>query len=111
MSPPLSQLEKEGVIQRFEYTIELAWKVMNDYLASENVMFDQITPRVTIRKAFESKLIGDGQTWMDALDARNKMSHTYDFVEFEKVILEIQQRYLAVMEELYMFLLDKSGRL
>ena len=46
----LSQLEKEGLIQRFEYTMELAWKVMKDYLQSENVIFEHITPRVTIAK-------------------------------------------------------------
>jgi nucleotidyltransferase substrate binding protein (TIGR01987 family) len=105
---PLSQLEKEGLIQRFEYTMELAWKVMKDYLLSENVVFEQVTPRAIIRKAFEAKLVSDGQTWMDALDARNKMSHTYNFVEFEKVIEDIRKRYLAVMDELYAFLLEKT---
>ncbi len=47
---PLTQLEKEGVIQRFEYTMELAWKTLKDYLESENVVFDQITPRAVIRR-------------------------------------------------------------
>ena len=65
----LSQLEKKkGVIQRFEYTIELAWNVMRDYLESENVVFEQITPRAVIRKAFEANFVEDGETWMDALD-------------------------------------------
>ena len=107
----LSQLEKEGLIQRFEYTMELAWRVMKDYLQSENVIFEHITPRVTIRKAFEANMISDGQTWMNALDARNKMSHTYNFVEFEKVIVQIQLHYLAAMDELYIFLLEKSVEL
>lgn len=107
----LSQLEKEGLIQRFEYSMELAWKVMKDYLESENIVFDQITPRVVIRKAFEAKLVSDGQTWMDALDARNKMSHTYDFHKFEEVIEQIQQRYLGVMDELHIFLLEKASEL
>lgn len=51
---PLSQLETEGVIQRFEYTMELAWKTLKDYLESENVVLDQITPRTVIRRAFEA---------------------------------------------------------
>ena len=105
---PLNQLEKEGVIQRFEYSLELAWKTMKDYLESENVVFDQATPRNTIRKAFETGLIKDGQAWMDALDARNKMSHVYDFKEFEAVIADIQRQYLSLMGELLEFFLRKA---
>jgi nucleotidyltransferase substrate binding protein (TIGR01987 family) len=101
----LSQLEKEGVIQRFEYTIELAWKTMKDYLESQNVVFDQITPRSVIKEAFAAKIIQNGQVWMNALDARNKMSHTYDFKKFEEVILDIEADYLHAVEELYFYLL------
>lgn len=104
---PMSQLEKEGIIQRFEYTMELAWKVMLDYLESENVVIDQTTPRNVIRIAFEANVISNGQTWMDALDARNKMSHTYDFAQFEQVIVALRQSYLAAFEEWYDFLLEK----
>ena len=104
----LKQLEKEGVIQRFEYTMELAWKVMKDYLEYQGVVFEQVTPRAVIRKAFEAKLISDGQAWMDALDSRNKMSHTYNFSRFEEVIKKIQQSYLAAMDEFHFFLLAKE---
>ncbi len=103
----LSQLEKEGVIQRFEYTMELAWKTMKDYLESQNVVFDQITPRAVIRKAFEAGIIKDGETWQNALDARNKMSHTYNFETFEKVVTDIRQHYLTVLDELYFFLMQE----
>ena len=104
----LSQLEKEGVIQRFEYTIELAWNVMKDYLESENVVFDQVTPRAVIRKAFETNLVEDGAVWMDALDMRNRMSHTYNFATFERVVESIRRRYLAAFSELHMKLLERS---
>lgn len=103
----LSQLEKEGLIQRFEYSMELAWKTMKDYLESENVLISQVTPRNVIRKAFEAGIISDGQVWMDALDARNKMSHTYDFAQFEAVIADIKKSYLEAMEGLYDFLLTQ----
>ena len=96
-----TQLEKEGTIQRFEYTIELAWKVMKDYLESENFVFGQITPKAVIRKAFEAKLLEDGQTWMDALDARNEMSHAYDPESFEIVIKDIRRRYLRAFDALH----------
>jgi nucleotidyltransferase substrate binding protein (TIGR01987 family) len=104
----LTQLEKEGFIQRFEYTVELAWKVMKDYLEAENVVFEQNTPRAVIRKAFSANLISDGDAWMEALDARNKMSHTYDFKKFESVIEKVRDRFFTPMEELYLFLFEKN---
>lgn len=105
----LSRLEKEGVIQRFGYTIELAWNVMRDYLESENVVFEQITPRSVIRRTFEANLVEDGQTWMDALDMRNRMSRTYDLATFERVIEAIRRRYLGVFGELHAKLLERSA--
>jgi nucleotidyltransferase substrate binding protein (TIGR01987 family) len=103
----LTQLEQEGVIQRFEYTMELAWKVMADYLEYENVVFPQKTPRTVIRKAFESGLIHAGDVWMQALDARNQMSHVYDFKTFATVVSDIEHHYLQPMDDLYMLLLQK----
>ena len=105
----LSQLEREGTIQRFEYTMELAWNVMKDYLEHEGVVFEQTTPRNVIRRAFESNLTEHGRVWMEALDARNKISHTYNFQQFEEVIENIRSRYLAAMEDLYLVLLEKEA--
>ena len=104
---PLSQLEKEGVIQRFEYTMELAWKTLKDYLESEGVVFEQITPRAVIRRAFEAGVIQQGEIWQYALDARNRMSHTYNFATFEQVIADIRKSYIAAFAELYEFLLAR----
>lgn len=106
----LTQLEKEGVIQRFEYTIELAWKTMKDYLEYQNLVFPQITPRTVIKESFAARLIKDGQAWMDALDARNRMSHTYDLAEFERVIEDIKRHYLPVVEALYFDLLEYARK-
>ena len=106
--PGASQLEKEGVVQRFEFTLELAWKTMRDYLESEGEVFDQFTPRTVVRKAFEANVIRDGQVWMDAMDARNKMAHTYDSAEFERIVVQIRRAYLAALEELHAFLLPRS---
>jgi nucleotidyltransferase substrate binding protein (TIGR01987 family) len=103
----LTQLEQEGVIQRFEYTMELAWKTLKDYLESENVVFDQITPRAVIRRAFEAGVIQQGEDWQNALDARNRMSHTYSFETFEQVIAAIRSSYLAAFAELHEVLLAR----
>lgn len=104
---PLSQLEKEGVIQRFEYTMELAWKTMKDYLDYEGVVLEPVTPRNVIRRAFESGVIRQGEVWQTALDARNSMSHTYNFAVFERVIVDIRVSYLSAFAELYEFLFER----
>ena len=105
---PLTQLEKEGCIQRFEYAFELAWKTIKDYLEGEGLIISPLTPSNVIRTAFEARVIAEGQVWFDALDARNKMSHTYDLAKFEQVITDIRSSYLAAMEAVYMFFLEKA---
>lgn len=102
----LTQLEKEGVIQRFEYTWELAWKVLKDYLAHEGVILDKITPASVLRAAFAAKIIKDGDMWMKALDARNKMSHVYNLKKFEEVIEEIRRFYLALFDDLFFSMME-----
>lgn len=106
---PLSQLEKEGAIQRFEYSWELAWKTLKDYLEYRGIVLETITPSAVIKSAFAAKIIGSGDIWMKALDARNEMSHSYNFATFEKIITEIKEQYLSILEELYMMLLEESS--
>lgn len=101
---PLTQLEKEGVIQRFEYTMELAWKTLKDYLEAEGVVLTQVTPRAVLRRGFEAKILERGEIWQQELDARNKISHTYNVEDFEQVIADIRRHYLAALGELYDFL-------
>jgi nucleotidyltransferase substrate binding protein (TIGR01987 family) len=74
----LSRLEQEGVIQRFEYTFELAWKVLKDLLFYEG--FDVKSPREVIRQAFETEYLNeaDTETALDALEKRNLLTHTYE---------------------------------
>lgn len=103
----LTQLEKEGVIQRFEYTWELAWKVLADYLDSKGVVLETVTPAAVIRAAYAAKIIADGEVWMKALDARNKMSHTYNFKTFELIIADIRAQYFAVLDALHLSMLEK----
>ena len=105
----LSDLEKEGVIQRFEYTFELAWKTLKDYLVYNGVAFEQITPRSVIKEAFAAKIIVDGQTWIDMLEQRNTMSHTYDNEKFETAFRNISQRYLAALEQVFVWLKQKTS--
>jgi nucleotidyltransferase substrate binding protein (TIGR01987 family) len=106
-SRELSQLEKEGIIQRFEYTWELAWKLLKDYLDHSGVVLETVTPAAAIKAAFSAKIISNGEVWMKALDARNKMSHTYNFKTFEATIAAIKADYLGVLDNLYMDMMAK----
>jgi nucleotidyltransferase substrate binding protein (TIGR01987 family) len=77
----LNRLEKEGVIQRFEYTFELSWKTMKDYLESQGVTASY--PREVLKEAFAHALVADGDVWMEMLERRNMLAHTYDEKTFE----------------------------
>jgi nucleotidyltransferase substrate binding protein (TIGR01987 family) len=107
----LSQLEKEGIIQRFEYTFELAWKVLKDKMEYDGIVLDQISPKAVVRQAYAAKYINDPDTWLKMIGDRNLMSHTYDFVKFEAVIQSIADHYLPMLEEWYLELLMEANGL
>lgn len=104
----LSLLEKEGVIQRFEYSFELAWKTVKDFLEYSGLVITPVTPRQVLKDAFAAKVLTAGQVWINMLDHRNLLSHTYDSVVFEEAVDAIAARYLPAMEQLHSFLLAKS---
>jgi len=103
----LSPLEKEGVIQRFEYTFELAWKTIKDYLESGGLVIAPLTPRQVLKQAFAAKVLPDGQVWMDMLDQRNLLSHTYDAAVFDQAVKDIAARYLPALAWLHDDLMGK----
>jgi nucleotidyltransferase substrate binding protein (TIGR01987 family) len=107
----LSQLEKEGTIQRFEIAFELAWKAMKDYLEENGLVVNPATPRNIIKEAFAAKLLNDGQVWIDMMLHRNLLSHTYDIKVFEEVLQAVAQKYLPALDRLHEFfstrLIDK----
>ena len=105
----LSLLEKEGVVQRFEYTFELAWKTLKDYLEEDGLVISPVTPRQVIKEGFAAKVIADGQVWINMLDNRNLLSHTYDSAVFEQAVQAIATRYLPAMRQLHEFLGGKRS--
>jgi nucleotidyltransferase substrate binding protein (TIGR01987 family) len=105
----LSKLEKEGAVQRFEFTVELAWKTLKDYLEYSGVVLEQITPKNVIRQAFAAKIITDGQLWIDILDCRNQMSHTYDEAAFDRAVHEMAGRFLLGFDQLHDFFKKRSA--
>ncbi len=95
----LSDLEEQGLIKAFEYTYELAWNTMKDFLTYRGLT-DIYGSRDAIRKAFSSGLITDGEMWMDMLQSRKKTSHTYNEETAEEITLAVQEHYYLLFQEL-----------
>jgi nucleotidyltransferase substrate binding protein (TIGR01987 family) len=95
----LGTLEKEGLIQRFEYTFELAWKTMKDFLEAQGITAGY--PREVIKSAFHYGLINDGEVWMDMLEKRNLLAHTYDESRFNMAIKKIDDEYYSALTQVY----------
>lgn len=89
----------DAVIQRFEFTFELSWKLMKSYLEYEGVE-DAQTPRSTIKAAFKYNLIKNGDDWIDMMLDRNKTSHVYDETLALEIYDRIKSHHLALLEEL-----------
>ena len=89
---------KEGIVQRFEFTHELAWKVMKDYLQYEG--FQNITgSRSATREAFNKNLLEQGQIWMDMIESRNKTLHTYDEAILQAEFTKIRTQYAPLFQK------------
>jgi nucleotidyltransferase substrate binding protein (TIGR01987 family) len=97
---PLTKLEKQGVIQGFEYTHELAWNLLKDYLELQGHV-GLIGSRDTTREAFKRGLIGDGETWMQMIQSRNLTSHAYDRETAERIYAAIFPRFFQELQALY----------
>ena len=107
MYSQLNQLEKEGVIQRFEFTFELAWKVLKDKMEHDGLVIDQISPRAVVRLAYQAKYIEDADVWLRMIGDRNLMSHTYDSAKFKIVLQAIASDYLPMLTDWQLGLLEE----
>lgn len=90
---------KEGVLQRFEFTHELAWKTLKDYLEYEG--HQNITgSRTAVRLAFNLGLLEDGQLWMDMIESRNRTVHAYDESILLTEFTKIREHYTTCFQQL-----------
>lgn len=103
----LSNLEQEGVIQRFEYTYELAWKTLKDYLEYNGANITEITARNVFKEAYSSEIIKDSEIFIDMMLSRNLLSHTYDFNKFKDILIKVKKDYLPALSDLYFFFMDR----
>ncbi len=96
---PLTELEQQGLIQAFEFTHELAWNVLKDYLELEGIQ-GLVGSRSTVREAFKRGLIEDGDAWMDMIEKRNLSSHTYNLAIAQSVVSAVVERYVPAFQAL-----------
>lgn len=96
----LSDLEEQGLIQAFEFTHELAWNTLKDFLAYQGVEHSVVGSRDATRLAFENQLIGNSDAWMEMIKSRNKTSHTYNEETADEIATLIIESYYSEFEQL-----------
>lgn len=99
---PDNFLLQAGVVQIYEFTFELAWKTLKDYLDAEG--FTTPSPKATLRQAFQSGYIQDGDAWMKALNDRNLSSQIYDETIATTLTGNIQISYFPLLQQLHTWL-------
>lgn len=95
---PLSDLEKQGLIQAFEFTHELAWNVMKDYFNYQGTQ-DITGSRDATREAYSKGLVQNGEGWMAMIQSRNKTSHTYNQAVANEIVDAIKDSYFNLFRE------------
>ncbi len=92
------RLAQEGLIQRFEYTFELAWKCLQDILQERG--YDSIRgPKPVLEQSFQDGLLSDGVIWMEMLRARNEASHLYDEKVFREIYSKARNEFLKPLRD------------
>ena len=92
------ELDRDGVIQRFEFTVELFWKTLKLLLAYQGI--DCASPRRCIKEAFRAGLIGDDEILLDMLEDRNRSSYIYDESTAEEIFERIVKVYVPTLERI-----------
>jgi nucleotidyltransferase substrate binding protein (TIGR01987 family) len=98
-SRELSELEKQGLIQAFEFTHELSWNVMKDYLEYQGGGAPVSGSRDATREAFNRGLISDGAPWMEMIKSRNQTSHTYNKAVAQTIVQKICDEYCTAFQQ------------
>jgi nucleotidyltransferase substrate binding protein (TIGR01987 family) len=102
----LSELEEQGLIQAFEFTHELAWNTLKDFLESRGTTVKLYGSKDATREAFAAGLIENGETWMKMIEHRNETSHTYNEKTADAIAEAILARYVPEFEAFQRCLLE-----
>ena len=99
-----TELVIDGTLQRYEFTFELAWKTIKDYLDYNGIVSNISSPRNVIQQAYQSKIIKNGDIWIQMMLDRNLLSHLYDEKKSREIYENIKKKYLKQFEEFKDFL-------
>ncbi len=102
----LSELEKQGLIQAFEFTQELSWKTLKDFLEYKGATSEIVGSKDAVRKAFTSGIIENGDVWMDMIASRNVSSHTYN----NETATEILEKCINFYYDAFKSLKNRLGK-
>lgn len=95
-----SEIVIDGILHRFEFTFELAWKTIKDYLEYMGISEKTGSPRENIQLAYKHGIISDGDLWIKMMLARNSLSHLYDEQQSREVYNNIKDEYIKAFEDL-----------
>ena len=90
----------DGILHRFEFTFELSWKTIKDYLEMQGIIEKTGSPREVIQNAYKQGIIKDGEQWINMMLARNSLAHLYDEGASRKVYEEIKSEYIQLLSNL-----------
>ena len=99
----------DGALHRFEFTFELAWKTMKDYLEYVGLIQKTGSPREVLQNAYQNDLIDNGEDWIEMMLSRNTLSHLYDEDESREIYEKIKSKYADMIEELINNLINKEN--
>lgn len=90
----------DGILQRFEFTFELSWKTIKDYMEYQGIIPKIGSPREIIKTGFAEGIIEDGEAWIKMMLSRNTLSHIYDEITSRNIYKEIKNEYVELFEKL-----------
>ena len=90
----------DGILHRYEFTFELAWKTIKDYLEYMGIVNKVGSPRENIQLAYQQGIINDGELWIEMMLSRNSLSHLYDEETSRKIYNDIKNKYIQAFEKL-----------
>ncbi|MCD6527567.1 MAG: nucleotidyltransferase substrate binding protein [Desulfuromonas sp.] len=103
----LNELERNGLIQRFKFTLDLSWKVLKDFLEEKGFVFKP-SPKDTLRMAQQGEYISYAQELIDGLEIRNTLSHDYSGEKFERLEGVLREETFVALEKLYHFFVSEN---
>ncbi|MDI6735201.1 MAG: HI0074 family nucleotidyltransferase substrate-binding subunit [bacterium] len=93
------ELEKDGVIQRFEFTFELLWKALKIFLQDSGI--EAKTPKGSLKEAFKIGWLREEKVFLDMLEDRNRTSHIYDKETAKEIFERIEGSYIQAIEKIF----------